>query len=212
MNKRNVLIIGDSYSTFEGYIPEGYEPFYKKDGREDNDVSRVEETWWHQVIAETGANLALNNSWSGSTIGFTGYGGADCSQTSSFIYRLEQLIENGFFEENEINTVFVFGGTNDDWSEAPLGKPEYSHWEKRDLYYVLPAISYFLRKLKDTLHDANIYCLINTELKQEITDCFKESCSRYGIKAVTFDGIEKDAGHPTVKGMQDIKDQVMELL
>ena len=48
---KNVLIIGDSYSTFEGHIPSGYEVFYRAGGREDNDVSRVEETWWHQVVS-----------------------------------------------------------------------------------------------------------------------------------------------------------------
>lgn len=206
---KNVLIIGDSYSTFEGYIPQGYEVFYKAGGREDNDVSRVEETWWHQVIDEMGANLVLNNSWSGSTIGYTGYCGSDCSKTNSFIYRLDELIEKGFFEENQIDTVFVFGGTNDDWSGAPLGSPKYCDWKREDLYFVLPAISCFLEKLRDALPNADVYCLINTELKAEITECFKNSCQRYGIKAISFDNIEKDLGHPTVKGMRDIKDGII---
>jgi len=205
---KNVLIIGDSYSTFEGYIPEGYEVFYKK-GREDNDVSRVEETWWHQVISETRSTLILNNSWSGSTIGYTGYCGSDCSGTNSFIYRLDELTADGFFEKNDIDTVFVFGGTNDDWSGAPLGAPKYDHWESEDLYFVLPAISCLLKRLRETLPHADIYCLINTELKEKITECLKSSSERYNIKAVTFDSIEKVEGHPTVKGMIDIKKQVM---
>ncbi|MBR6649860.1 MAG: hypothetical protein IKL36_00445 [Clostridia bacterium] len=211
MKQRNVLIIGDSYSTFEGYIPCGYEVFYKK-GREDNDVSKVEETWWHQVISELGANLVLNNSWSGSTIGYTGYCGSDCSKTNSFIYRFDELIEKGFFKENSIDTVFVFGGTNDDWSGAPLGSPLYSQWKREDLYYVLPAISCFLNKVRETLPDADIYCLINTELKREITECFETSCEKYKIKAVSFDSIEKELGHPTVKGMRDIRDGVMKAI
>ena len=205
---KNVLIIGDSYSTFEGYIPEGYEVFYKK-GREDNDVSMVEETWWHQVISEMGANLVLNNSWSGSTIGYTGYCGSDCSKTNSFIYRFDELIENGFFKDNRIDTVFIFGGTNDDWSEAPIGEPKYSDFKREDLYFVLPAISCLLCKVRETLPDAEIYCLINTDLKPEITECFKNACQLYGIKSIAFDSIEKHDGHPTVKGMLDIKNQVM---
>ena len=28
---QNVMIFGDSYSTFEGYIPEGYAFYYKND-------------------------------------------------------------------------------------------------------------------------------------------------------------------------------------
>ena len=33
MKNKNVFIIGDSYSTFEGYIPEGYACFYMDGGR-----------------------------------------------------------------------------------------------------------------------------------------------------------------------------------
>ena len=28
----NIFILGDSYSTFSGYIPEGYAPYYDEDG------------------------------------------------------------------------------------------------------------------------------------------------------------------------------------
>ncbi len=205
---KNVLIMGDSYSTFEGHIPKGYEVFYRA-GREDNDVSRVEETWWHQVINEMGANLVLNNSWSGSTIGYTGYCGSDCSKTNSFIYRLDELSEKGFFNENKIDTVFIFGGTNDDWSEAPLGEAKYSDWKNEDLYFVLPAISCLLKKFRDALPDAEIYCLVNTELKEEITECLKASADKYNIKDITFESIDKTEGHPTIKGMREIKDAVM---
>jgi hypothetical protein len=124
MNLGNVLIMGDSYSTFEGYNPEGYRHYYAPVPRPDTntDVVKVEHTWWHPLLAKTNANLILNNSWSGSTIGYTGYNGDDNSQTCSFIYRLRQLIAEGFFEKNKIDTVLVFGGTNDNWCCAPLGK------------------------------------------------------------------------------------------
>ena len=29
---KNVFILGDSYSTFEGYVPEGYISYYRPDG------------------------------------------------------------------------------------------------------------------------------------------------------------------------------------
>ena len=44
--KNNVFIIGDSYSTYEGYIPEEYR-FYYSDGRADATiVCGVEKMWW----------------------------------------------------------------------------------------------------------------------------------------------------------------------
>ena len=69
MKLGNVLIIGDSYSTFEGYIAEGCAPYYGRSERKpESDVSAVEETWWHRLIAENDANLLLNSSYSGTTI------------------------------------------------------------------------------------------------------------------------------------------------
>lgn len=205
----NAIIFGDSYSTFKDFIPEGYATYYPQNA---TDVTEVSETWWHQVVTETNLNLILNDSWSGSTIGYTGYNNNDCSQTSSFIFRLKKLTESGFFQQNKIDTVFVFGGTNDNWSNAPLGTEKYENWEDSDLYSVLPAISYFFKTLKDTVPNADIYCLINTNLKPEILGGLKNACKKYGITDIAFEKIDKAGGHPTVKGMQDIKNKVLENL
>ena len=206
MNFGNVLIIGDSYSTFGGYIPEGYAEYYPE---KETNVLNVEETWWHMLMCETESKLILNNSWSGSTVCYTAYEGVDCSETSSFIFRLEQLATNGFFEKNRIDTVFVFGGTNDSWADSPIGELKYADWEKKDLYSVLPAMCFLLYKLKLVLPNAQIVCVINTLLKDEITDGFKTACKHFGVKAVIPEDIEKINGHPTVKGMQDIKNSII---
>ena len=210
--KNNIIILGDSYSTFEGFIPNGYAAYYSENESSNTDVTKVTQTWWHQLIEEANLNLVLNNSWSGSSIGYTGYDNKDCSKSSSFIYRLKQLIAEGFFIENKIDKVFVFGGTNDSWSNAPLGEAKYKDWEHNDLYSVLPAICYFLNLLKDTLPQAEFYCLINTGIKSEITDCMKEACEKYGITPITFNAIDKIDGHPTKKGMHDIKNTVLKVL
>lgn len=44
--KDNVFIIGDSYSTYEGYIPEGYYVYYSDDRTAAPIVRGVEKTWW----------------------------------------------------------------------------------------------------------------------------------------------------------------------
>ena len=210
--KNNTLIIGDSYSTFKGYIPEEYAAYYSEEGRPETDVTKVEQTWWYQVCEKEGLRVVHNNSWSGSTIGHTYYGGVDCSKTSSFIFRLRQLIERGFFEENEIHTVFVFGGTNDSWADAPLSEPKFEGWEEKDLFSVLPAICYLLDLLRKTLPQAKIYCLINTDLKEEIVCCMKEACEKTNSTPITFDRIDKNCDHPTIRGMNDIKDGVLRVL
>lgn len=212
MDINNVMIFGDSYSTFEGYVPEGNAVYYTKAGNPNTDVRKVEETWWHQVITELGCNLVLNDSWSGSTIGYTGYNNSDCSQSSSFIYRLKKFKEQDFFNKNNVDTVLVFGGTNDSWCNAPLGDLKFFDWEETELYSVLPAITYYLKNLKETLLDANIICIINTELKSEITECLAEACAKYGIKAIRLQSVNKNAGHPTIEGMKNIKDEIIEAL
>lgn len=206
----NILIFGDSYSTFEGYIPEGYATYYSEREKPQTDVRKVTETWWYQLISETNSKLVLNNSWSASTIGYTGYYNADCSNSSSFIFRLHKLVEERFFENNKIDTVFVFGGTNDSWCDAPLGSMMYEGWQKKDLYSVLPAICYFFKELRDVLPETNIICLVNTEIKNEIAEALKSASETYNIQAIEFHAIDKCSRHPTVKGMQQIKEQILE--
>ncbi len=206
---KNVVIFGDSYSTFEGYIPDGYATYYSTANMTPTDVCRVEETWWKSFVDKLGANLVLNNSWSGSTIGHTGYENSDCSQSSSFIYRFRQLVKEGFFKANAVDTVLVFGGTNDSWSGAPLGEMKFSDWEEKDLFSVLPAICYLAYALKAELPNANVIFLVNTEIREEIQNAIREAAEYYGAKAVTLQEIDKEGGHPTIKGMQAICEQLI---
>lgn len=209
---KNTFILGDSYSTFANYIPEGYAVYYSETGRPETDVRKVSETWWYPLAEEADLNIVLNNSWSGSPLCYTGYGNADCSHTSSFIYRLQKLIDEGFFEQNDIQTVFVFGATNDHWAGTPVGEIKFDHFEKSELYSVAPAICYLLKKLRSTLPQADIYCLINTDLNPGITEAFLKASDKYNITPITFDHIDKNGGHPTIKGMQDIKNRVLSVL
>ncbi len=208
MSLGNVLIFGDSYSTFLDYIPAGYNAYYYPAGNPQTDVRFVEETWWHQLLNETQSTLLLNDSWSGSTVCNTGYNG-DCSKTNSFIYRFEKYKADGFFEKNQIDTVFVFGGTNDSWANSPLGEIKFDNITKDDLFCVLPAMSYFLKSISETLPSAKIYCLINTDLKSEISSGYNEIAKHYGVTPIEFEFIDKQNGHPTIKGMTDIKNQIL---
>ncbi len=208
----NVLIIGDSYSTYEGYVPEGYVCYYIEAGRPQMDVTKVTETWWYQVFAEANLNLVLNESWAGTTVGHTGYNNEDCSQKNSFVYRLDRLIENGFFDQNQIDTVFVFGGTNDHWAKAPLGEVKFEDLTKQDLYSAVPAMCYILQTLRKLLPEADIFCVINTNLNPDMVTGFETACEKYGVKKVVLKDVEKSSGHPTIKGMQAIKTQVLNVM
>lgn len=214
----NVFILGDSYSTFYKYIPEGYEyyydeqgPYYVKSNPElrltDNDVCNVKQTWWYDLLKENGT-LLKNCSWSGTTICNTGYNGSDNSEIS-FIGRVEKLKKEGYFEENKIDTFFLFGGTNDSWANSPLGEKIDSGWSTADLYNVLPAFSYLINLLVSNLPNTKIYCIINTGLKTEISEFYKLTCEKNGVDVIELHDIDKVEGHPTIKGMLEIKEQVL---
>lgn len=50
--KQTIAVLGDSYSTFEGFIPKGYATWYSPTAPpETTDVNKVEQTWWWQVIS-----------------------------------------------------------------------------------------------------------------------------------------------------------------
>ena len=212
MEKKTAMILGDSYSTFEGYIPSGYAAYYISAGRETTDVTRVEETWWYTLMQEESYELVRNDSWSGSTVGYRSYNGADTSKTSCFITRMERLESEGFFAEHEIDTLFIFGATNDSWCGAELGVPASDDIPREDLYTVLPAIEFLMRTVKRILPKTRIIYLINTNLKPEIGDEIRASAKRNGVEALTLTSIDKTSGHPTIRGMADIKHEVKEYL
>ena len=79
MKLGNIMIFGDSYSTYTGYVPEGYAVYYSGHRETLPDILNVKDTWWGRILDTTDATLVQNNSWSGSTIGYTGYNNSDCS-------------------------------------------------------------------------------------------------------------------------------------
>ena len=211
---KKFMIFGDSYSTYEGCIPEGYATYYLKNKlppEEPQDAIKnmeLESTWWMRLIKATGAELVQNNSWSGSSVCYTGYSG-DCSHSSSFIYRYRQLKEQGFFLQSELDTIIVFGGTNDSWSNSPIGELQLSDWKEEDLFAVLPAFAHFMRVLCDDLPKVRKLFVINTELKESITDGIEALAKHFGIETVKLSEVDKLFGHPTAHGMEQIFEQVL---
>jgi hypothetical protein len=207
----NVLILGDSYSTFKEYIPEGYSYWYPQGGSggSNTDVTQVSETWWYQLMNETMSNLVLNDSYSGSTICSTE---RESMPGTHFNLRTDRMIKNGFFNENEIDTIFIFGGTNDSWIDSPIGNIKYGQITEDDIKMILPAFSALISKLKSASPNSKIIPLINCGLKPEVADGFEEICIHYGLTYIKFKDIDKLSGHPSRKGMEQIKNAVKNLL
>ena len=207
MNLGNIFILGDSYSTFTGIIPEGYSAWYTPVPKPETDVTRADQIWHQRLLAQVKGQIIRNDSWSGSTICCTGYEGKDFSHCA-FINRLDKYLDQGYFKDNRIDTLFVLGATNDSWSDAPIGQPQYEGWTREDLYQVLPAIGYLAKRLGENFPDTRVLYIVNTELKEEITQGILEACAHFGVPTLCLNNIDKLAGHPTIAGMQQIADQV----
>ena len=208
-NFGNVFILGDSYSTYEGYIPDGYAVYY--DGNksvEEGGVSSAEKTWWGGLLSDTSSKLIMNNSWSGSTVCYTGYNGSYCYD-SSFVTRIQKHLKGGICDGKKIDTVFVFGGTNDNWANAPIGEIKYENWSDEDLKSFLPAFSFLMSYLKNENKEVKVINITNTELKQEVADGMAEICRKFGIKNIVLNDIAKQNGHPNELGMKQIKEQIL---
>ena len=215
---KTVVIIGDSYSTFEGYIPNGYADWYTLRGRSDNNVRTVEQTWWYQLCTEKGLKLIANNSFSGSTVCNTGYDGVDYTH-ESFVTRMSQTLHyssDGFNqpceEKNAPDILFIFGGTNDSWANSPIGEPKYSDWTNEDLYSFLPAFCCLLDYYKREAPSTRVIVMINDGLKPEMMTGMAEISSHFGYEYIQYDGIEEGAGHPTILGMKQIADAIRKML
>lgn len=68
---KKLSIVGDSISTFSGYIPSGYETFYPNSTTAQagtGSLTSVEQTWWYKLCQESGMTLLKNASWSGSWV------------------------------------------------------------------------------------------------------------------------------------------------
>ena len=66
---KNISFIGDSITTFAGYIAKGNPSFYPQ-----YLINDVNQTWWMQLVKKTGATLLTNDAYSGSYLSNFGNG------------------------------------------------------------------------------------------------------------------------------------------
>ncbi len=208
----NLFILGDSYSTFVGEIAEGCESWYIGEPWKTNDIATYDETWVYMLRQSTDANLILNSSWTGSTMCHTGYENKDCSEKMSFCARLRNLVNEGFFKKNKLDTVFLFGGLNDSAADSPLGEINYGEKTHEDLFNVKPAVCYLIETLKAECGNARIISIVDSGVKKEIAECINEVSNHYGIEIFNLPEIGKKEGHPDIQGMKDIYNFLMENL
>ena len=182
-----VAVLGDSYSTFEKYIPDTNKTYYTTTDWSKTGVVNVKQTWWWQVIKKAGFKLGANDSYSGATVSYSGYNDEDYADRS-FITRVPRL------------------------GNPAIGEYKYEDFKRADLYTYRPALAKLIELAQEHYPNVTLYFIISDDLKTEIVESTKVVCEHYGIKYVQLQGIEKESGHPTVKGMETIANQVLTLI
>lgn len=199
-SSKSVSILGDSYSTYEGFLsPDTNFVWYFRTPQHKNDVTLATQTWWYKFIKENGYRLCENNSFSGSTICNTGYNKDDYS-ARSFIARMNNL--------GSPDIILIFGATNDSWAGAPIGEYKYADWTKDELYSFRPAMAYMLDFMTARYPNVEIYFILNNDLKGVIDESAETICKHYNIPCIELKDIDKMDGHPSIKGMQQISEQL----
>lgn len=202
--KPTIAVLGDSYSTYAGFIPKGNAIWYQVPADLKNtDVTKVEQTWWWQVIKEGGYKMGMINSYSGSTICNTGYNDADFSDRS-FVTRATNL--------GNPDIILICGATNDSWAGAPIGSYKYANWKRADLYTFRPAMAKMLNDIQEHYPNVDVYFILNSELKDEINESVVEICKHYQVPVIKLHDIDKKSGHPSVKGMKSFAQQVLKAI
>ena len=150
---KTVSILGDSISTFQGWIPEGYACFYPDP---DNDIKDVSQTWWMQVIQNTGMRLLVNGSWSASTV--CGDSRAENSGAGCSSNRIVDLMGN---TGTVPDVILVYMGINDFFHSIDLGSFSGAAAHRNDHYIwdFTEGYELMLQKLQAVYPTSRIYCM-----------------------------------------------------
>jgi lysophospholipase L1-like esterase len=200
MKFKTFAILGDSISTFKGFIPPENEAFYPREGY---DVTEPGQTWWKLLEKQTGLQLVFNDSYSGSRVSKTG----SKPEWTSFLSEKRQARLGS-------DAILVFGGTNDYGQEYPASLDVFSEayetlvtslvekYPQSDVFFCTP-----LRRLRSSLEEKNSQLWSQLDLAQTIRRCVASKDKARLIDLASYqiedqDKILQDGLHPTCLGME----------
>ena len=119
MPAKTFSIMGDSISTFEGCVPDGYTLFYNDERLERSGVLRPEDTWWSHTVRALGGTVLADSAWSGSMVEGAGFPAASSPERAAALLGPDGQVPDA---------VLVFIGINDyGWGGAEAQAAGRSH-------------------------------------------------------------------------------------
>jgi len=199
-------VIGDSYSAFPAWIPEGNSSYYPSAS---DTVKNVTQMWWYVLSKAINANPIVVDGWSGAKITTTEGSTSD----SPFVKRIKRSMGEDRATEIRPDIIFILGGQNDTNANVPIGEPKYSDWTEEDLTEFSPAFCYMLDYLKLWNPATRIINLTNVGgISQEMQSAMSDICEHYSIENIVLSDIQKASHHPTAIGMQTIANIIANII
>lgn len=207
-------LIGDSISTFSGWIPGEYVAFYPNTA---SGIINVEQTYWHRLIYRLMPDAVLDRNLAYSATCVTKTGSGTQYDLNDFVTRVDQT---GF---DNPDIVIIHGGTNDRRAStpdhAPLGDYDYDlPLDQLDRMSFRSSYICLVRKIMEAHPGVKIVCIIgdtlNTEKYQDLADSIKAIADHYGFPTVSFTSAleSADGVHPSLYGAEYMADRIFEVL
>lgn len=147
---KKISFLGDSITTFQGWIPSGYAVFYPKPFLND-----VEQTWWKQLINVTGMELVKNCAWSGSRL--TGNAASTTSASAGCSNKRIADLADG---DRIPDIIIILISINDFNADTPLGTwdggvlPE----DSTNVTTICEGYALMLSKIMKAYPSAEVFC------------------------------------------------------
>lgn len=237
LSGKNLSILGDSISTYEGYSNDatntndtiGDNAIYYMSG--DNIITTVDKTWWKKVAIDTGMNILVNNSYSGSKV-------YEEAESAGYKTRTENLHDNtGDNDGTEPDLIAIYIGINDFDNGVELGEYSIDIYNKLIINNMDGTFAYnaptnfteayivMIHKIINRYKNADIFCFtfvpngVNKDyvLLEKYNDAIRKIAKQYnidivdlyndsGINTSNYNSFNGDLNglHPNVEGMDAI--------
>lgn len=210
---KQISIIGDSISTYYGFVPDGYKVYYNEEMALENQLTSVDDTWWRIVCKHLGAEICVNNSYSGSRVSGNGFPCASSDERTSSLHT----------ECATPDLILLYIGAND--FGRGIGIKENPFFYKEAIFY--DAYKEMLQKIISNYPNSKIVCatLMKSSVKdnprweyprsktgislEEYNEAIREIANNLGVLVADLEALNTpyetlDTLHPTKEGHRTI--------
>lgn len=210
---KQISIIGDSISTYYGFVPDGYKVYYNEEIALENQLTSVDDTWWRIVCKHLGAEICVNNSYSSSRVSGNGFPCASSDERTSSLHT----------EGAAPDLILLYIGAND--FGRGIGIKENPFFYKEAIFY--DAYKNMLQKIMHNYPDSQIICatLMKSSVKdnpqweyprsktgislEEYNEAIREIANNIGVLVADLEALNTpyetlDTLHPTREGHRTI--------